>query len=76
MQSLQTSQSQTGSNSWLDPYWQSRFLARRDVPSFNDNYFFLFAYQNLSREKRAASLVAAVLNYKLVLDQGRCATRR
>ncbi len=59
-----------GVGSWLDDYWKSRFLARHDAPSLNDNYFFLFAHEELSREKRAASLAAATLNYKLVLDQG------
>ncbi|MCF6199200.1 MAG: choline/carnitine O-acyltransferase [Hyphomicrobiaceae bacterium] len=67
---LRARSAKSDTGSWLDDYWQSRFLARHDAPSLNDNYFFLFAHEELSREKRAASLAAAVLNYKLVLDQG------
>ena len=67
---LLANQKKNRSNSWLDEYWQNRFLARRDPLMQADNYFFLFAHEEMSREKRAASLVAAVLNYKLVLDQG------
>ena len=67
---LRARSAQSSTGSWLDDYWQSRFLARHDAPCLNDNYFFLFAHEEMSREKRAASLAAAALNYKLVLDQG------
>ena len=58
------------SKNWLAPYWNSRFAERRDPVVLNDNYFFLFRQGPRQRSHHAASLIAAVLNYKLVLDQG------
>ena len=55
---------------WLENYWTGRFLARREPNALNDNYFCLFRHNEADRIKRAAALIAAALNYKLVLDQG------
>jgi len=55
---------------WLREYWSTRFLARRQPTALNDNYFCLFRHGEADRIKRAAALIAAALNYKLVLDQG------
>jgi len=55
--------------SWLDDYWRNLYLGQRRPIALNDNYFFLFQHVQMTRLQRAAALVAAALNYKLVLDQ-------
>jgi carnitine O-acetyltransferase len=58
-----------GVRSWLDTFWQSRYLGRRDRIALNANFFFLFKDSNLRQVERAAELIAAAVNYKLLLDE-------
>ncbi len=67
---LQNRLDKDADNHWLKNYWTSRFLAKRSPIAINDNYFCLFRHGEADRIKRAAALIAAALNYKLVLDQG------
>lgn len=67
---LQSSINKTDGQNWLEKYWATRYLANREPIAVNDNFFFLFRHGETDRTKRAASLIAAALNYKLVLDQG------
>ncbi|ABD10445.1 hypothetical protein ThrDRAFT_03021 [Frankia casuarinae] len=65
-----------GVHSWLDGFWDSRYLGRRDRIALNANYIFLFKdAEGLSAEQpqveRAAGLVAAAVDYKLRLDDER-----
>lgn len=55
-------------HSWLDIFWPSRYLGRRDPIALNANFFFLFQHAEMERSKRAAILIGAALNYKLALD--------
>jgi carnitine O-acetyltransferase len=55
--------------SWLDAFWQSRYLGRRDRIALNANFFFLFKDSDLGQVERAAGLIAAALNYKLLIDE-------
>jgi carnitine O-acetyltransferase len=55
--------------SWLDAFWQSRYLGRRDRIALNANFFFLFKESDLSQVERAAGLITAAVNYKLLLDE-------
>src|SRR5829696_7131538 len=62
-----------GVHSWLDTFWPSRYLGRRDRIALNANFFFLFqdAPQGQPAQgqvERAAGLVAAAVDYKLRLD--------
>jgi len=58
-----------GVHSWLDTFWQSRYLGRRDRIALNANFFFLFKHSGLRQVERAAGLIAAAVNYKLLLDE-------
>ncbi len=58
-----------GVHSWLDTFWQSRYLGRRDRIAINANYFFLFKDAGLQQVDRAAGLIAGAVNYKLALDE-------
>jgi carnitine O-acetyltransferase len=64
-----------GVHSWLDMFWQSRYLGRRDRIALNANFFFLFKDSDQLKDSdqpqvdRAAELVAGTVNYKLQLDQ-------
>ncbi|MGI5217696.1 choline/carnitine O-acyltransferase [Nocardia sp. CA-290969] len=65
-----------GVGSWLDRFWPSRYLGRRDRIALNANFFFLFrddtalaASTAAGQAERAAGLVAAAVDYKLALDQ-------
>jgi carnitine O-acetyltransferase len=58
-----------GVRSWLDAFWQSRYLGRRDRIALNANFFFLFKDSNLGQAERAAALIAAAVNYKLLIDE-------
>lgn len=64
-----------GVHSWLDDFWDSRYLGRRDRIALNANYVFLFADAELSTDRpqveRAAGLIAAAVDYKLRLDDER-----
>lgn len=59
-----------GVHSWLDRFWPARYLGRRDRIALNANFFFLFhgPEPGESQVRRAAGLVAAALDYKLLLD--------
>lgn len=54
--------------SWLDDFWPTRYLGRRDRIALNANFFFQFTRPGSSQISRAAELIAAALNYKLRLD--------
>ncbi|WP_227982467.1 choline/carnitine O-acyltransferase [Nocardia spumae] len=65
-----------GVGSWLDEFWPSRYLGRRDRIAVNANFFFLFRNdtalaQSSSDQQadRAAGLITAAVNYKLLLDR-------
>jgi carnitine O-acetyltransferase len=58
-----------GVHSWLDTFWRSRYLGRRDRIALNANFFFLLKDSDQSQVERAAGLVAAAVDYKLQLDE-------
>ncbi|MGH3625078.1 MAG: choline/carnitine O-acyltransferase, partial [Sciscionella sp.] len=58
-----------GVHSWLDAFWPSRYLGRRDRIALNANFFFLFKDSDRGQVERAAGLIAAAVNYKLLLDE-------
>ncbi|WP_433723340.1 choline/carnitine O-acyltransferase [Nocardia sp. CA-129566] len=64
-----------GVGSWLDLFWPSRYLGRRDRIALNANFFFLFrddtplaGSTGASQVERAAGIIAAAVDYKLALD--------
>ncbi|MFG2194214.1 choline/carnitine O-acyltransferase [Streptomyces sp. NPDC048639] len=57
-----------GVESWLDDFWPSRYLGRRDRIALNANFFFLFQDDGGRQVDRAAGLIAGALNYKAELD--------
>lgn len=70
-----------GTHSWLDRFWPSRYLGRRDRIALNANFFFLFAdtaafppsapsprAPGQSQVERAAGLIASAVDYKVRLD--------
>jgi len=59
-----------GVHSWLDAFWRSRYLGRRDRIALNANFFFLFVddEQRRGQVERAAALTAAAVAYKLRID--------
>jgi carnitine O-acetyltransferase len=62
-----------GVHSWLDRFWPSRYLGRRDRIALNANYFFLFKDPEgrQTQVRRAAGVIAAALHYKVLLDDER-----
>lgn len=64
-----------GVHSWLDNFWDSRYLGRRDRIALNANFIFVFADAALTSEdpqvERAAGLIAGAVDYKLRLDDER-----
>jgi carnitine O-acetyltransferase len=60
-----------GVHSWLDGFWAYRYLGRRDRIALNANYSCLFRDSDEGQVERAAGLVAAAVNYKLLLDDER-----
>lgn len=54
--------------SWLDDFWATRYLGRRDRIALNANFFFLFHDTGEDQVTRAAGLIAAAADYKLRLD--------
>ncbi len=54
--------------SWLDDFWATRYLGRRDRIALNANFFFLFHDSGEDQVTRAAGLTAAAVDYKLRLD--------
>jgi carnitine O-acetyltransferase len=66
---LQAYDAAEGVYSWLDTFWPSRYLGRRDRIALNANFFFLFNETGQSQLDRAAFLIAAALEYKARLDR-------
>ncbi|WP_028477756.1 choline/carnitine O-acyltransferase [Nocardia sp. CNY236] len=65
-----------GVGSWLDLFWPSRYLGRRDRIALNANFVFLFgddtrlaASTAATQVDRAAGLIGAAVDYKLALDE-------
>ncbi len=65
---LESYNDQDGVRSWLDEFWRTRYLGRRDRIALNANFFFLFQDTGESQEQRAAGLIAAAVSHKLRLD--------
>lgn len=72
---LQRFEAEPGVGSWLDEFWPARYLGRRDRIALNANFFFLFrddttlaASTTADQAERAAALITAAVNYKLLLD--------
>ena len=63
--------------SWLDAFWATRYLGRRDRIALNANFFFLFndtrdvAGPGDDQVTRAAGLIMAALDHKRQLDDER-----
>ncbi|KAF0847198.1 choline/carnitine O-acyltransferase [Nocardia caishijiensis] len=64
-----------GVGSWLDQFWPSRYLGRRDRIAINANFVFLFRDDTplasstvAGQAERAAALIGAAVDYKLALD--------
>jgi carnitine O-acetyltransferase len=57
-------------HSWLDDFWESRYLGRRDRIALNANFFFLFADDPSVADpcSRAAGLVLGALAHKQRVD--------
>src|SRR5690606_31234325 len=60
-----------GVASWLDRFWETRYLGRRDRIALNANFFFLFQppARPAGQLERAAGLVAAAVAYKQLIDR-------
>ncbi|PWW63543.1 choline/carnitine O-acyltransferase [Actinokineospora spheciospongiae] len=58
-----------GTRSWLDVFWPSRYLGRRDRIALNANFFFLFRDTDEDQFQRAAGLIIAAVDFKLLLDK-------
>lgn len=65
---LERYDAEEGVHSWLDAFWQDRYLGRRDRIALNANYFFLFEDSPLGQIERAATLTAAAVAYKQLID--------
>jgi carnitine O-acetyltransferase len=67
---LRTYDATPGVHSWLDAFWRSRYLGRRDRIALNANFFFLFVQdeQRRGQVERAAALTAAAVACKLRID--------
>lgn len=57
-----------GVHSWLDEFWPTRYLGRRDRIALNANFFFLFKDTEQDQVTRAADLIAGAVDYKILLD--------
>ncbi|MCA1184831.1 MULTISPECIES: choline/carnitine O-acyltransferase [unclassified Saccharopolyspora] len=57
-----------GTHSWLDRFWPSRYLGRRDRIALNANFFFLFQDSELTQVQRAAGLIAGAVAHKRAVD--------
>lgn len=68
---LERYDAEEGVDSWLDAFWRDRYLGRRDRIALNANYFFLFEDSPLGQVDRAATLVAATLDYQQLIDTQR-----
>lgn len=57
-------------HTWLDDFWATRYLGRRDRIALNANFFFLFEAGEPDRADRAAGLIIAALAYhRAVTDE-------
>ncbi len=65
---LQRYDASDGVDSWLDAFWEYRYLGRRDRIALNANFFFLFNDTGQGQLERAAGLIASIVSYKLRLD--------
>jgi carnitine O-acetyltransferase len=65
-----------GVRSWLDLFWQTRYLGRRDRIALNANVFLLFPDWRMTQTRRAASLIASALNFKQLVDEERLPVER
>jgi len=65
-----------GVRSWLDLFWQTRYLGRRDRIALNANVFLMFPDRRMTQTQRAASLIASALNFKRSVDEGRLPVER
>jgi carnitine O-acetyltransferase len=72
---LQRFDASPGVDSWLDEFWPSRYLGRRDRIALNANFFFLFrddtplaTSTSDQQADRAAAIIAAAVHYKVLLD--------
>jgi carnitine O-acetyltransferase len=61
----------SGVDSWLDLFWPSRYLGRRDRIALNANFFSLFKPGGTGQVERAAGIIAAAVHYKVLLDDER-----
>ena len=61
-------------HSWLDDFWESRYLGRRDRIALNANFFFLFRDATdegeRDRARRAAALILGALDHQRQVDSG------
>jgi carnitine O-acetyltransferase len=61
-------------HSWLDAFWESRYLGRRDRIALNANFFFLFRASDDAAEQdqaaRAAGLILGALDHQRQVDSG------
>ncbi|MDL5158063.1 choline/carnitine O-acyltransferase [Actinomycetospora termitidis] len=61
-------------HSWLDEFWESRYLGRRDRIALNANFFFLFRPSSDPAESdqagRAAALILGALDHQHQVDTG------
>lgn len=57
-----------GVRSYLDLFWPSRYLGRRDRIALNANFFFLFEDVEADQVSRAVALLSAAVEHKLALD--------
>lgn len=55
-------------HSWLDEFWEDRYLGRRDRIALNANFFFLFNDTGDDQISRAVRLITASVDLKLALD--------
>ena len=60
-----------GVHSWLDLFWATRYLGRRDRIALNANFFALFPDTGATQTERAAGLVAGALYFKRLVDEER-----
>jgi carnitine O-acetyltransferase len=58
-----------GVHSWLDAFWQTRYLGRRDRIALNANFFIVLEDTGQGQVERAVDLVAGAVGYKLLLDE-------
>jgi carnitine O-acetyltransferase len=68
---LEAYDAEPSTHSWLDDFWESRYLGRRDRIALNANFFFLFADgAEDDQASRAAALVLGALHHQALVDTG------